>query len=62
MYIGCPTLVRMDCGTENVKVAAVQYAFRALGTDSFAGNKSYIYGSSPSNVVLYHVDIYCIHA
>ena len=27
-YAGCPAVVRLDRGTENVKIAAVQYTFR----------------------------------
>ena len=30
----------MDYGSENCKVAAIQYAFRATHTDSFAGEKA----------------------
>ncbi len=48
---GCPRVVRMDCGTENVKVAATQFAFRADHDDSHAGVKSFAYGTSPANVV-----------
>lgn len=44
-------MVRMDCGTENVKVAATQFAFRADHSDSHAGDKSFVYGTSPANVV-----------
>ena len=44
-------MVRMDCGTENVKVATVQYAFRATHSDRFAGERSFMYGTSPANVV-----------
>ena len=42
----------MDCGTENSLVAAVQYAFREQHHDSFAGEKSFQYGTSPSNIVI----------
>ena len=42
----------MDCGTENVSVAAIQYALRAKneGEDE-ARKNSFLYGSSPANVV-----------
>ena len=46
---GCPTIVRSDCGSENVLVAAMQSYFRADGIDEFAGTKSHQYGSSPTN-------------
>ena len=42
----------MDKGTENVKVAGVQYALRAEHSDEFAREKSFRYGSSPSNIVI----------
>lgn len=29
---GCPTVVRMDRGTENTKVAALKYAMREMTT------------------------------
>lgn len=48
---GCPSVVRMDCETENSLVAAVQYAFREHHYDCFAGEKSFQYGTSPSNIV-----------
>ena len=40
-YIGCPVVIRMDQGTENTKVAQVQYAFRAYHTDEFAAESSF---------------------
>ena len=46
---GCPMIVRSDCGTENVTIAAMQSFLRADGNDPFAGNRSHIYGSSHSN-------------
>ncbi len=46
---GCPTIVRSDCGTENGIVAAIQCFFRSSGLDTFAGERSHIYGSSHSN-------------
>ncbi len=41
----------MDYGTENCKVAASQFAFRANHSDDHAGERSFIYGSSHANVV-----------
>jgi hypothetical protein len=38
---GCPTLVRTDCGSENVILAAIQTCF--------AGSTSHVYGTSPAN-------------
>lgn len=48
---GCPTIIRMDRGTENVQVAAVQYAFRAYHDDQFSGSNCFRYGTSPANIV-----------
>lgn len=42
-------LVRIDCGTENGIISAMQSFFRADGDDAFAGEKVHIYGSSQSN-------------
>ena len=50
-FLGCPTVVRLDCGTENGKVAAVQIAFRMSHGDSLSGQNSVRYGHSHSNVV-----------
>lgn len=44
-------MVRVDCGTENVKVAAVQYAFRENHSDDLAAEKSFRFGTSPANIV-----------
>ena len=44
-------LVRMDFGTENVKVATVQYAFPARHSYRVAVERSFMYGTSPANVV-----------
>ena len=41
----------MDHGTENVKVAEVQYAFREHHSDDLAAEKSFRFGTSPSNIV-----------
>lgn len=51
MCIGCPYTIRMDSGTENVHIAAVQYAFRASHEGDRSGRESFIYGTSPANVV-----------
>lgn len=46
---GCPRIVRSDCGTEKVVLAAMQCYFRKAGNDEFAAEKAHQYGSSPSN-------------
>lgn len=46
---GCPLIVRTDCGTENGMMASMQCYFRQDGDDSFSGDKSHRYGSSPAN-------------
>lgn len=46
---GCPKIVRSDCGTENVNVAAMQCTLRASHQDEFAGEKAHRFGSSPAN-------------
>lgn len=49
--LGCPSVVRMDRGTENVCVAAAQFAFRAKLSGEELAEKSFMYGRSPANVV-----------
>ena len=49
---GCPTLLRTDCGTENVIIAATQCFLRDDDdddNDEFAGEKSHRYGASTMN-------------
>lgn len=46
---GCPKIVRSDCGTENVTLAAMQCSLRALHTDEFAAEKAHRFGTSPAN-------------
>ena len=48
---GCPAIIRADRGTENVHVARIQRHLRRNGEDSFAGEKSYMYGRSTANQV-----------
>ena len=38
---GCPSLLRTDCGTENVVIAGVQSFLRAECDDDLAGEKSH---------------------
>ena len=49
--IGCPKILRVDKGTENVHAGTAQIAFRLDHCDSMAGCKSLITGSSIHNVV-----------
>ena len=55
-YLDCLTEVggvrwtlRGDRGTENVNATAMQRFFRMEGTDSVAGEKTFLYGCSVSN-------------
>ena len=44
-----PRCVRGDRGTENVNICALQHFFIREGTDSMAGEESFLYGRSVSN-------------
>jgi hypothetical protein len=46
---GTARVVRVDCGTENVYVAAIQCFFRNHHGDGMAGISSFMYGKSVSN-------------
>lgn len=46
---GCPTKVRGDRGTENGDLRQLQCFLRRDHADTFAGQKSFLYGSSTSN-------------
>ena len=46
---GTPRIIRADFGNENVFDAAMQRFFRSSSEDSFAGDKSFMYGKSTSN-------------
>ncbi|ROI74356.1 hypothetical protein DPX16_21905 [Anabarilius grahami] len=46
---GCPERVRADMGTENGGVAAMQRFLRSNHGDSFAGERSFLYGRSTAN-------------
>lgn len=46
---GLPRVVRGDCGTENIHIAAVQRFMRRNGGDNMAGEKSFLYGKSVAN-------------
>ena len=39
-FIGCPSVIRADKGTENVHVAAVQYALRREHNDGLEAEKA----------------------
>ena len=45
------TILRSDYGTENATLATIHVTFRLQHSDSFAGEKSFMYGSSESNIV-----------
>ena len=46
---GCPRKIRADHGTENIHVESMQKYLRRNSTDSFAGERSFIYGQSTTN-------------
>ena len=46
---GVQRILRADNGTENVNLAAIQRFFRREALDTFAGEKSFMYGKSVSN-------------
>lgn len=46
---GTSRIVRADYGTENTNIAAMQRFLRSSSCDSFAGDKSFLYGRSISN-------------
>ena len=58
IHIGCPRVIRADKGTENVRVAAVQYALRREH-DRLAAEKNIRYGSSPANNMVHIIGIHC---
>ena len=41
----------MDRGTENTKIAALQFSFREDHSDEYAGTCSIRFGTSPANIV-----------
>ena len=47
--MGCPILLRTDCGTENGVMAAMQCYLRQDGIDEFSGENAHKYGSSPAS-------------
>ena len=49
--IGSPTIVRADRGTENVNISFIQPTLRHYHFDSFAREKSFMYGRSTANRV-----------
>lgn len=52
MHVGCPSVLRTDCGTENSHVAVIQPILRHEHADSLAGGNSHRYGKSSSNQVI----------
>lgn len=49
--VGCPAMLRCDYGMENVSLATAQIGFRLHHNDSLAGERSFMYGPSKSNIV-----------
>ena len=49
--LGCQAILRSDYGTENATLATIHVTFRLQHSDSLAGEKSFMYGSSKSNIV-----------
>ena len=49
LYGGCTRMVRGDCGTENIHIAAVQRFLGRNCQDRLAGAKSVMYGKSVAN-------------
>lgn len=52
LYIGVPTLLRSDCGTENSTLAACHMLLRHNHGDEQSGRRSFRYGSSTTNTVM----------
>lgn len=46
---GCPERIRADRGTEQVSVEEMQMFLRRNHPDSFAGERSFLYGRSTAN-------------
>ena len=59
-FLGCPSIVRADCGTENTTLAATHMSLRHKHQDEFSGNKSFRFGSSTTNTVGF-LFIYVFH-
>lgn len=53
-FEGCPKILRVDKGTENVHAATAQIALRSDHDDTFAGHRSLIAGASVHNVASYN--------
>ena len=50
-FLGCPTLLRCDKGSENSLLSTCHMAMRHKHRDSFSGENSFRYGSSTTNTV-----------
>ena len=50
LFLGLPTMIRSDCGTEKCSLAACHMMLRH-NNDEFSGERSYRYGSSTTNTV-----------
>ncbi len=51
VHAGTPRVLRVDCGTENSRLAFVQPFLQRHGEDCFADTASFRYGKSVSNQV-----------
>ena len=49
-------MVRADRGTENSEIAFIHSTLRSVHSDEFAGEKSFRYGRSTSNQVLFEIN------
>ena len=58
LHIGCPRLLRTDCGTENSILAYVQPFLRRSHTDSRSGVNSFCYVKSTANQVSTGLQVY----
>ena len=51
IYIGCPSIIKSDCGTEETSLAAVKMPLRHEHNNAFSREKSFRFGSSTTNTV-----------
>ena len=59
-FLGCPSIVRSDYGTENSILAACHMALRHNHEDEFSGEQSFRFGSSTTNTVELIIMIYTL--
>ena len=51
MFIGCPAVLRSDCGSENTALAICQMTLRHYHGDGQSGRRSFRFGKSTTNTV-----------